>query len=123
MKYINDYSFRYIFIDDGSTDDTLARIKKLREKTDLRYISFSRNFGKEAAMYAGLRASRGDFAVIMDVDLQHPPILIANDTQKWKKPAATAARARRVTRKANRGSAVSLQEHFTRYEIDTAISR
>lgn len=99
MTYINDYSFRYIFIDDGSTDDTLARIKKLREKTDLRYISFSRNFGKEAAMYAGLRASRGDFAVIMDVDLQHPPILIAEMIHKMEENGCDSCAARRVTRK------------------------
>lgn len=99
MTYINDYSFRYIFIDDGSTDDTLARIKKLREKTDLRYISFSRNFGKEAAMYAGLRASRGDFAVIMDVDLQHPPILIAEMIHKMEETGCDSCAARRVTRK------------------------
>ena len=92
MTYINDYSFRYIFIDDGSADDTLARIKKLREETDLRYISFSRNFGKEAAMYAGLRASRGDFAVIMDVDPQHPPILIAEMIHKMEETGCDSAR-------------------------------
>ncbi len=53
---IEGYSFRYIFIDDGSVDDTLEKIKSLMARTELKYISFSRNFGKEAAMYAGLRA-------------------------------------------------------------------
>ncbi len=99
VTYIENYSFRYIFIDDGSTDDTLRKIKSLREKTDLKYISFSRNFGKEAAMYAGLRASRADFAVIMDVDLQHPPILIAEMIQRMEETGCDSCAARRVTRK------------------------
>ena len=66
-----------ILVDDGSSDGTLTIIKRL-EKADpaVRYIAFSRNFGKEAAMYAGLCESSGDFCVIMDADLQHPPALL-----------------------------------------------
>lgn len=72
-----DYSFHYIFIDDGSKDGTLKELMKLcREHSNADYISFSRNFGKEAAMYAGLKHSSGDYAVIMDADLQHPPSLL-----------------------------------------------
>ena len=72
---ISEYEF--IFIDDGSTDNTLEKIKFLREiDSRVRYISFSRNFGKEAGIYAGLRASKGELTVLMDADLQHPPELL-----------------------------------------------
>lgn len=68
----------YIFVDDGSTDHTLSEIKKLnsQDSTDIHYISFSRNFGKESALYAGLKMATGDFVVVMDVDLQDPPSLL-----------------------------------------------
>ena len=69
--------FEIIFIDDGSKDKTLEIIKgysKLDSK--VKYISFSRNFGKEAAIYAGLKAASGKYVVIIDADLQHPPRLI-----------------------------------------------
>ncbi|PKK39589.1 putative sugar transferase [Clostridiaceae bacterium JG1575] len=71
------YDFELIFINDGSHDRTLAQIRRMA-KTDLRikYISFSRNFGKESAMLAGLTYCRGDYAVIMDSDLQHPADLL-----------------------------------------------
>ena len=66
-----------IFVDDGSSDDTLFVIKSLDAHDDtVKYISFSRNFGKEAAMFAGLEASTGDYAAIMDADLQDPPSLL-----------------------------------------------
>lgn len=69
--------FELIYVNDGSKDQTVAEIKKLHE-TDARVklISFSRNFGKEAAMYAGLEKSKGDYVVIMDADLQDPPSLL-----------------------------------------------
>ncbi|MCD8239363.1 MAG: glycosyltransferase family 2 protein [Clostridiales bacterium] len=73
---ITDYEIHYLFIDDGSKDDTLKKLKIICQNSDADYISFSRNFGKEAAMYAGLQNSTGDMAVIMDADLQHPPALI-----------------------------------------------
>ncbi len=66
-----------LYIDDGSKDGTAAEVKKLREKDErVHLISFSRNFGKEAAMYAGLEKSKGDYVVLMDVDLQDPPALL-----------------------------------------------
>lgn len=69
--------FEYIFVDDGSKDRTLKIIRGYSEKDSrVRYISFSRNFGKEAAMYAGLKESTGDFVAIMDADLQDPPELL-----------------------------------------------
>ena len=66
-----------IFVDDGSTDHTLARIKDLQEKdARIHYVSFSRNFRKEAALLAGLEASKGDYVVTIDADLQDPPSLM-----------------------------------------------
>ncbi len=73
---INNYAFHYIFIDDGSKDDTLQKLQIISQNSNADYISFSRNFGKESAMYAGLKNSTGDMAVLMDADLQHPPALI-----------------------------------------------
>ena len=70
-----DYQLELIFVDDGSRDNTLNVIKKLASR-DVKYLSFSRNFGKEAAMYAGLQASSGDYVTVMDVDLQDPPALL-----------------------------------------------
>lgn len=74
MKFVN---FEFIFVDDGSTDNSLNIIKKLNSLDKrVRFISFSRNFGKEAAIYAGLKNSLGNFVTIMDCDLQDPPELL-----------------------------------------------
>lgn len=71
------YDFELILVNDGSRDETLAQIKAVADADErVRWISFSRNFGKEAAMLAGLTYCRGDYAIIMDSDLQHPPELI-----------------------------------------------
>lgn len=76
-KKMNIVDFEFLFINDGSKDNTLKLIKEL-SKTDkrVRYISFSRNFGKEGAMYAGLENSKGDYVAIMDADLQDPPEML-----------------------------------------------
>ena len=67
----------YLFVDDGSTDNTMEKLRNLSEKNEkVHYLSFSRNFGKEAAIYAGMQYSRGDYVVIMDADLQDPPSLL-----------------------------------------------
>lgn len=95
------YDFSYIFIDDGSTDDTLEKIKAL-VGSEVHFISFSRNFGKEAAMYAGLKAAddrRADHAVIIDADLQHPPQLIKDMIRLTEETGCDSCAARRVTRK------------------------
>lgn len=88
-----------IFVDDGSKDDTLAVIETLHER-DIRvhYISFSRNFGKEAAIYAGLVKSKGDFVAVMDVDLQDPPELLEEMYHILKTKAYDCVATRRVTR-------------------------
>ncbi len=71
---IPDYRFRYILVNDGSKDGTLGVMRSLAERFEnVKYISFSRNFGKESAMYAGLENSTGDYVIVMDADLQHPP--------------------------------------------------
>ncbi len=70
-------NYEIIFIDDGSRDQTLSLIKGLhKEDKNVRYISFSRNFGKEAGIYAGFEATKGDYIAIMDADLQDPPSLL-----------------------------------------------
>ncbi len=72
-----DIAMELIFVNDGSKDETAVEIKKLNAKdARVRMVSFSRNFGKEAAIYAGLERSKGDFVVIMDADLQDPPSLL-----------------------------------------------
>ena len=77
ISKMNNVSFELIFVDDGSSDKTLDIIKKLsKDDKNVRYISFSRNFGKEAAIYAGLEYSIGDYITLLDVDLQDPPKLI-----------------------------------------------
>lgn len=88
-----------LYIDDGSKDKTVVEIKKLIEKDKrVRLISFSRNFGKEAAMFAGLEKSKGDFVVIMDVDLQDPPSLIP-EMFGYIEQGYDSVATRRVTRK------------------------
>lgn len=73
----NEYDYELLFIDDGSKDETLNKVKKIRQNDEnIRIISFSRNFGKEAAMYAGLENFIGDYVVIMDADLQNDPRII-----------------------------------------------
>ncbi len=76
--------FELLFVDDGSADATFENIKQLHDGDGrVKCISFSRNFGKEAALFSGLRAVTGDCAVILDVDLQHPPAVIAEMYAKW----------------------------------------
>lgn len=88
-----------IYIDDGSKDGTVSEVKKLKEKDErIRLISFSRNFGKEAAMYAGLQKSRGDYVVIMDVDLQDPPALLP-EMYSYMEEGYDSVATRRVSRK------------------------
>ena len=92
--------FEYIFVDDGSKDDTLEEIKELHKKDDkVKFISFSRNFGKEAAMLAGLDKATGDYVTLMDADLQDPPYLLRQMYDIIKNEDYDCVATRRVTRK------------------------
>jgi len=92
--------FEFIFVDDGSKDGTLSEIQEISE-TDKRvfYVSFSRNFGKEAAIFAGLKNATGDYVVMMDADLQDPPALLPEMYSYVKKGQYDSVATRRVTRK------------------------
>lgn len=92
--------FELIFVDDGSRDSTLNHLKLLAQKDcHVKYFSFSRNFGKEAALLCGLRESSGDYVVTMDVDLQDPPGLIPEMLRVVTQEGFDCAGTRRVTRK------------------------
>ena len=74
---MTEYEFEYLFIDDGSRDSTLAIIKDFSKNDErVKYISFSQNFGKEAAMYSGFCNATGDYVAVMDADMQDPPALL-----------------------------------------------
>ena len=99
-KKLKEYKFEYIFVEDGSKDNSLNILKDLSKKDkDVRFLSFSRNFGKEAGMIAGLEASEGDYVTIMDVDLQDPPALLPEMIKAIKEEGYDSVGTRRVTRK------------------------
>ncbi len=97
---IADHEFEFLMIDDGSKDNTLKEIREIA-KIDprVKYISFSRNFGKEGAIYAGLENSDGDLTVIMDADLQDPPALLPEMIAAIEEEGYDSVATRRVTRK------------------------
>ena len=91
--------FEYIFVNDGSADDTLEIMKELADKDSrVKYISFSRNFGKESAIYAGFSKATGDYVVMMDADLQDPPKLLP-EMMTYIRQGFDSVATRRVTRK------------------------
>ena len=97
MSYVN---FEYVFVNDGSKDKTLSVLRDFAKKDkSVHYISFSRNFGKEAAMYAGLSRTTGDFVTIMDADLQDPPSLLEDMYKGIVEEGYDCVGTRRVTRK------------------------
>ena len=85
MNEMNNYEFELLFVNDGSKDNTIKEIKELRKKDSrISYVDFSRNFGKEIAMIAGLDYATGDCVIIMDADLQDPPELIPQMVELWE---------------------------------------
>lgn len=93
-------AFEFILVDDGSSDRTRETLVSLRARDSrVRYISFSRNFGKEAALLAGLRASGGDYVAVLDADLQDPPALLPEMLAAVESGEYDCAATRRVTRK------------------------
>ncbi len=100
MEELKKYKFELIFVNDGSKDKTLEVIKTLRKKDNrVRFVSFSRNFGKEAAMLAGLDYSTGDYVTLMDADLQDPPKMLPEMLKYIEEDGYDCVGTRRVTRK------------------------
>jgi glycosyltransferase involved in cell wall biosynthesis len=95
-----EFEYEYIFVDDGSRDGTLAILEDLAAKdASVHYLSFSRNFGKEAGMYAGLNEARGEWVAILDADMQDPPSLLPQMFDILLKGDIDMVATRRVTRK------------------------
>ena len=103
LKHINkfhDVQFEMIFVNDGSNDNTINVIKELNAKDDrVKYVSFSRNFGKESAIYAGFENATGDYVTLMDADLQDPPALLMEMYKAVTEEGYDAVGTRRVNRK------------------------
>ena len=92
--------FEILYVSDGSRDNTVQRVKELHQKDErVHLINFSRNFGKEAAIYAGLQRSKGDYVVMLDCDLQDPPALLPEMYEAIVKEGYDSVATRRVTRK------------------------
>lgn len=99
LKEIKAIDYEFIYINDGSKDLTELKMKELSQQaSNVRYISFSRNFGKEAAMLAGIEAAYGDAIVLMDVDLQDPPSLLPQMIEDWLVGGYDVVYTRRSTR-------------------------
>ena len=121
-KDFPDVEFEMLFIDDGSKDKTLEVLRKYNAKDSrVRYVSFSRNFGKEAGIYAGLDNAKGDYVVIMDADLQDPPSLLPEMFKAVTVEGYDSAATRRVSRKGE----PPIRSFFARmfYRIMAKISR
>lgn len=102
-KINNEYTYKLIFVDDGSNDNTLNLLKNIREKdNNINIISFSKNFGKEAAIYAGLKSTSSELVCLMDADLQHPPQMIPEMLEKMKKENLDVVATKRKNRKSEK---------------------
>ncbi len=113
--------FEFLFVNDGSKDNTLNVLRELSKKDNrIKYISFSKNFGKEAAMYAGLKEANGDYIAIMDADLQDPPSLLPEMFACLEEGEYDCVATRRVTRKGE----PKIRSFFARlfYKIMNSIS-
>lgn len=94
------YAFEFIFVDDGSTDNSVSQVEHLARKDHrIRLVEFARNFGKEAAISAGLHAAKGDAAIMLDADLQHPPSMICKFIAEWQKGADVVVGVRTYSKK------------------------
>lgn len=115
------YELELLYVDDGSRDRTLEEIKKLAQEDErVRYLSFSRNFGKEAALYAGLEHASGDYVAVMDVDLQDPPALLPQMVQELESGEYDVV----ATRRENRTGEPPIRSFFARcfYKLIRRIS-
>ena len=97
---MEEYEFEFLFVDDGSRDGTMKVVKDIAgQDKRVKYVSFSRNFGKEAAMYAGFTHASGDYVAVMDADLQDPPALLPEMMAAIRDEGYDSVATRRVTRK------------------------
>lgn len=122
LEKIPNVTWEFVLVDDGSKDKTLETMQKLAEKDEkVKYISFSRNFGKESAMYAGLENATGDYVVLMDADLQDPPALLGRMVMEIEENGYDCVGTRRVTRKGE----PPIRSFFARmfYKLINKISR
>ena len=136
QKELTDYDYEIIYINDGSSDNTLENIKEIsKSNPNIKYISFSRNFGKESAIYAGLKSASGDLICVMDADLQHPPNILSEMIETITSKDCDVVAAKRISRKGepaiksffarlfykcfNRISELKLEQGATDYRIMT----
>ena len=99
-KMLSGYQIEVIFVNDGSKDRTLEVVKEMAKKDSrVKYLSFSRNFGKEAAIYAGFQHADGDYVAMLDADLQDPPALLPEMLQGIREEGYDSVATRRVSRK------------------------
>ena len=99
ISSIDKYNFEILFVNDGSVDETLKKMKRIKENnSNISIVSFSRNFGLESAIFAGLNKAKGDAVITMDADLQDPPKLFENLIKKWE-DGYKVVNAKRVTRR------------------------
>ena len=100
MEELPDFDFELLFVNDGSRDGTMDVLRRLaRQDPRVQYLSFSRNFGKEAAMYAGFCNAQGDYVAVMDADMQDPPSLLPQMVERLQTGEWDSVATRRVTRK------------------------
>ncbi len=122
MEQMKPVEFELIFVDDGSSDASLPVMRRLAEEdARIRYLSFSKNFGKEAALYAGLEHSRGDYVAVMDVDLQDPVGLLPEMYHQIQSPDCDCVAAKRGDRKGEGKIRSFLSERF--YHVINRISQ
>ncbi|MDM8220751.1 MULTISPECIES: glycosyltransferase family 2 protein [Limosilactobacillus] len=123
VRQINDLQIEYWFVNDGSSDNSLTEMRKLHEQDPERvhYVSFSRNFGKEAGLYAGLQAATGDYVVVMDVDLQDPPEFLPQMYELIKTGEYDCIGTRRVDRAGEAKFKSFLSDQF--YHVINRISQ
>lgn len=122
LHEITNLDYEYLFVNDGSVDNSLQEMKKLREKDQkAHFISFSRNFGKEAALYAGLKNASENYVVVMDVDLQDPPSFLPQMYKLIKSGQYDSVGCRRVDRKGESKFKSFLSSHF--YDVINKISK
>ena len=99
MQPLANYRYEILLVNDGSKDKTLQKMKTLATDENVKYLSFSRNFGKEAAIYAGLNNAKGDYVAVMDADMQDPPALLPQMLSILEQGEYDCVASRRVTRK------------------------